>query len=132
MPDVGPDALFASRAISGFSVLTEVAGYAFSCSGLEVPLVATPTPRYLHDMTAWVRVCSVVDCPVGESREFVVGDRIVAIFHTEDQFFALDGVCPHQGGPLGKGKLQGLTVTCPWHGWQFNVATGQQIGRAHV
>jgi len=129
---VGLDAVLAIGAGSGFSVVTEVSGYTFSALGLEVPLVATPTPRYLHVMAAWVRVCSVVDCPVGESREFVVGDRIVAIFHTEDQFFALDGVCPHQGGPLGKGKLQGSTVTCPWHGWQFNVATGQHLTNASV
>lgn len=83
-------------------------------------------------MTSWVRVCAVADCPEGEAREFVVGDRIVAVFHAAGAFYALDGVCPHQGGPLGKGRLSGTTITCPWHGWQFNVATGQHLTNASV
>jgi nitrite reductase (NADH) small subunit len=74
---------------------------------------------------AWERVCTVDDCPPGEAREFVAGDRIVAIFHVDTAFYALDGICPHQGGPLGKGFLNGCIVTCPWHGFQFDVATGQ-------
>lgn len=76
-------------------------------------------------MSNWVRVASVAECPSGEGREFVAGERIVAVFHVAGELYALDGVCPHQGGPLGKGKLAGCIVTCPWHGWQFNVMTGQ-------
>ena len=38
---------------------------------------------------------------------------------------AIDGICPHQGGPLAEGLLEGTTVTCPWHGWQFDVCTGK-------
>lgn len=71
------------------------------------------------------RVASVSDVPNGEGREFVVGGRIVALFHVDGQFFALDGICPHAGGPLARGKLNGCIVTCPWHGWQFDVATGR-------
>jgi nitrite reductase/ring-hydroxylating ferredoxin subunit len=73
----------------------------------------------------WTRVASILDCPPGASREFVVDDRIIALFNVEGTFYALDGVCPHQGGPLGNGKLDGCTVTCPWHGWQFDVTTGR-------
>lgn len=50
---------------------------------------------------------------------------MVALFNIEGVFYALDGVCPHQGGPLGKGAVQGHVVTCPWHGWQFDVRDGQ-------
>ena len=50
--------------------------------------------------------------------------RIVALFNVAGQFYALDGICPHQGGPLGKGVLRGCIITCPWHGWQFDVSTG--------
>lgn len=75
-------------------------------------------------MPRWVRVARVVECPPGASLEAVAGDRIVALFNVEGTYHALDGVCPHQGGPLGKGALHGSTVTCPWHGWQFDVATG--------
>jgi nitrite reductase (NADH) small subunit len=73
----------------------------------------------------WHRLASLDELPPGCSREFTVGDRVIAVFRSGDQFYALDGICPHAGGPLGEGKLAGQTVTCPWHGWQFDVTTGQ-------
>ncbi len=57
--------------------------------------------------------------------EVIVGERVVALFNVEGTFYALDGVCPHQGGPLAEGEVTGCIVTCPWHGWQFDVRTGQ-------
>ncbi len=57
--------------------------------------------------------------------ELVAEDRIIALFNVAGTFYALDGVCPHQGGPLGQGDLAGCIVTCPWHGWQFDVRSGQ-------
>jgi nitrite reductase/ring-hydroxylating ferredoxin subunit len=72
-----------------------------------------------------VRSTSLNDCPPGQARELVADDRIVALFNVDGTFYALDGVCPHQGGPLGKGTLSGCVLTCPWHGWQFDVRTGQ-------
>jgi nitrite reductase/ring-hydroxylating ferredoxin subunit len=57
----------------------------------------------------------------------------VALFNVGGEFYALDGVCPHQGGPLGKGCLSGPILTCPWHGWQFDVRSGQhQLSRTLV
>ena len=76
-------------------------------------------------MSHWIRIAQVADCPPGSSLELVAGDRIVALFNVDGRFHALDGVCPHQGGPLGKGSLAGCIVTCPWHGWQFDVRTGK-------
>jgi len=76
-------------------------------------------------MSGWVRIAEVNDCPSGSARELVAEDRLVALYNVDGEFFALDGVCPHQGGPLGKGTLCGAVVTCPWHGWQFDVTTGQ-------
>jgi nitrite reductase (NADH) small subunit len=73
----------------------------------------------------WHFLCKAADCPPGTARELVAGERIVALFNVEGLFYALDGICPHQGGPLGKGELHGCIVTCPWHGWQFDVTTGQ-------
>ena len=55
------------------------------------------------------------------------------LFNVGGKFYALDGICPHQGGPLGKGSLTGCIVTCPWHGFQFDVTTGQhQTSRSLV
>ncbi len=84
-------------------------------------------------MSRWIRVCSTDDCPPGKGVEFVAGDRMVAVFNVDGTLYALDGVCPHQGGPLGKGCLTGAIVTCPWHGWQFDVRSGQhQLSRTLV
>ena len=76
-------------------------------------------------MAHWTRLAPVADCPPGAAVELVAGDRIVALFNVEGTLYALDGVCPHQGGPLGQGELTGCIVTCPWHGWQFDLRSGQ-------
>lgn len=84
-------------------------------------------------MANWQRLATVTELPAGTSGEYVAGDRIVALFNVDGKFYALDGICPHQGGPLGKGFLDGCIVTCPWHGFQFDVTTGQhQTSRSLV
>jgi nitrite reductase/ring-hydroxylating ferredoxin subunit len=72
-----------------------------------------------------VRLCSIADVPPGTGREVVAAGRIIAVFNVDGQFYALDGICPHAGGPLGQGSLAGGVVTCPWHGWQFDVTSGR-------
>lgn len=71
------------------------------------------------------RVAAVDDLPPGSGRELTAGDRVIALFRVGDEFYAMDGICPHAGGPLGKGYVTGTRVTCPWHGWQFDVTTGR-------
>jgi nitrite reductase (NADH) small subunit len=71
------------------------------------------------------RVASLSEIPPGAAKEVAVGDRVIAIFNVEGVLYGLDGICPHAGGPLAKGQLAGRVVTCPWHGWQFDVTTGQ-------
>ena len=71
------------------------------------------------------RVASADEFPPGSAREVVLEDRVVALYRVGDSFYAMDGVCPHAGGPLGEGHLSGTRVTCPWHGWQFDVTTGR-------
>lgn len=71
-----------------------------------------------------VRVASINDVPPGSGKELAAAGRVVALYNVDGQFYALDGVCPHAGGPLGQGELCGTTVTCPWHGWQFDVTHG--------
>jgi nitrite reductase (NADH) small subunit len=73
----------------------------------------------------WVRIAATSELEAGNCGEYVAGDRIIALFRVGDALYALDGICPHQGGPLGKGMLSGCIVTCPWHGFQFDVTTGQ-------
>jgi len=53
-----------------------------------------------------------------------VKGKKIAVFRVEGNLFAIENTCPHRGGPLGEGDLEGNVVTCPWHGWQFDVTTG--------
>jgi nitrite reductase/ring-hydroxylating ferredoxin subunit len=78
------------------------------------------------------RVARLDEIPIGEGREFVVAGRIVAVFNVDGAYHALDGICPHAGGPLAKGAMCGNVVTCPWHGWQFDVSTGQHCLNAQL
>ena len=75
-------------------------------------------------MSVFVPVASANDIPTGEARAYVVGDREVAVFNIDGAFFAIENSCPHQGGPLAEGFVEGPIVTCPWHAWCFDVRTG--------
>jgi len=79
-----------------------------------------------------IRVAAVSELPPGASKEVLADDLVVALFNVGGKFYALDGVCPHAGGPLGEGTLRGTIVTCPWHGWQFDVTSGQNCLNARL
>ena len=55
----------------------------------------------------------------------MVGRYEVALFNVNGEFFALENSCPHQGGPIADGWVEGETVTCPWHAWCFNLRSGK-------
>jgi nitrite reductase (NADH) small subunit len=76
-------------------------------------------------MTQRQAVCRVDELVEGRGREVVVGERVLAVFLCDGQISVTDGICPHAGGPLAQGMVRQQVVTCPWHGWQFNVCTGQ-------
>lgn len=78
-------------------------------------------------MADYVRVAAVTDVPPGTSAQIRLGERCVALFNVEGSFHALEGVCLHRGGPVGEGDLDGPVVTCPWHGWQYDVTTGANV-----
>lgn len=74
---------------------------------------------------AFVRAVEVGDIPAGTIRQVSVGGKEVALANVGGQFHAIDNTCIHRGGPLGEGLLEGKIVTCPWHGWQYDVDTGK-------
>ena len=51
-------------------------------------------------------------------------EQPVALAHLDSGFFAVDNTCPHAGGPLGDGEIDGCEVICPMHGWRFDLSTG--------
>lgn len=81
------------------------------------------------------------EIPPGERKVVEVAGRSIGVFNLDGEFFALRNRCPHQGGPLCSGTLagfifspapgeyqysrQGEILRCPWHGWEFDVRTGQ-------
>ena len=75
-------------------------------------------------MPNFVKVATVSQVAPGTGMVATVNDKEVAIFNVDGTFHVIDNVCKHRGGPLGEGELEGDTVTCPWHAWQYNVKTG--------
>ena len=76
-------------------------------------------------MSDFTSVAKTGDVPSGEGRVVEVDGTSVALYNVGGEFYALDNTCIHRGGPLGDGICEGTTVTCPWHGWQYNVTSGE-------
>ena len=92
-------------------------------------------------------VCPVSELPPGERRIVDAEGRSIGVFNVGGAFFAIRNRCPHQGAPLCRGlvtgtmvpsapgvfdwRRQGEIVRCPWHGWEFDITTGQSIFNPH-
>ena len=76
-------------------------------------------------MPEFVRAIAVSDLPPGQATEVTVDGEGLALFNVGGTFHALTNRCPHRGGPLGQGFLDGAEVSCPWHNWTFDVRTGE-------
>lgn len=63
----------------------------------------------------------------GEGKIAEAGGKQLAVFNVDGKFHVLDNTCCHRGGPLGDGELEGNVVTCPWHGWRYDVTTGKCV-----
>jgi nitrite reductase (NADH) small subunit len=73
----------------------------------------------------FVRVAKVATVPPGQILEVHVAGKNVAVANVGGNFYAISNTCLHRGGPLGQGPLEGTMVTCPWHGWAFDVTSGK-------
>jgi nitrite reductase (NADH) small subunit len=73
---------------------------------------------------ALVKVGSLAMLPAESVMEACVGEDRYAICNVEGAIYALAGTCPHRGGPLGQGAVNGGNLTCPWHAWEFDCRTG--------
>lgn len=74
-----------------------------------------------------VRVCALGDLAPGRMRYIDLDGLPLALANVEGRIYAFSDSCRHEGGPLSAGALIGETVTCPWHGWTYNVRTGKSI-----
>ncbi len=82
---------------------------------------------------AFVKVASISDIEPGHGKQVNVDGIEIALFNVDGKFYAMENACKHRGGPLGEGELDGDIVTCPLHGWQYNVTNGNCVTMpAHV
>jgi NAD(P)H-dependent nitrite reductase small subunit len=73
---------------------------------------------------AFAKVAEVGAIPSGQGIIVEVEGKQVAVFNCDGQYYATQNNCIHRGGPLAEGLLEGSIVTCPWHGWEYDISTG--------
>ncbi len=78
-------------------------------------------------MATFVLMTTLDQLPEGSAKEVEHDGRIIALFHVDGVISAIDGLCPHQGGALAEGPVDGTLVYCPWHNWAFDIRTGQSM-----
>jgi nitrite reductase (NADH) small subunit len=63
----------------------------------------------------------------GEAKEFELGGKTICVANLNGTITAMDNVCLHMGGPLGQGFIEGSKIVCPWHGWEYDLKTGEVV-----
>ena len=75
-------------------------------------------------MAEFMSVCKVDQLASGEGKTVEVLGKLIALFHHEGAYYAIDDVCPHMGASLSGGSIENAVVTCPWHAWRFRLTDG--------
>jgi len=83
-------------------------------------------------MNGFVRVARKDELEPGRGKTVDVAGTPVALFNVGGTYYALHNTCRHRGGPLGEGELSNSVVTCPWHGWQYDVTTGEKVANPEI
>jgi len=78
-------------------------------------------------MSRYIKVARVDEIASGEKKIVEVDGIEVVVVNLDGEFFAIEDVCTHDGGPLGEGELDGDQLICPWHGARFDVRTGDAL-----
>ena len=78
-------------------------------------------------MGTMTRVATTAELQPGQSKRVEVDGEPVAVFNIGGKFYAIHDTCVHRGGPLNEGTIEGTVVTCPWHGWEYDVAAGKCV-----
>ena len=72
-----------------------------------------------------IKVAHINDLKEGMGKVVTANGKPIALFLVDGKCYAIDNTCVHRGGPLGEGFLDKNIVTCPWHGWEYDITTGQ-------
>ncbi len=76
-------------------------------------------------MSEVVRVATASEIAEGQSKMVEIQGRQIALFRIDGELYAIDNICKHRGGPLHEGEIDGKSVLCPWHGWAYDVTSGE-------
>lgn len=76
-------------------------------------------------MADFITVCRETDITPNAARRFIVNGKEIALYHLAGKFYATQQACLHRNGPLAEGEINGCSVTCPWHGWEYDIPTGE-------
>lgn len=80
-----------------------------------------------HGASRRIRVAGAGEVLEGKGTAVLVEGKPIALFRVEGACHAIANACPHKGGPLAEGELEGHVVSCPWHGWTWDVRTGANV-----
>ena len=75
----------------------------------------------------YIKVAQVSELTEGRKQKVTLGDRVILLSNIKNSFYAVDNTCPHMGGSLYDGQLEGSNITCPRHGSVFDVTTGKAV-----
>jgi nitrite reductase/ring-hydroxylating ferredoxin subunit len=78
-------------------------------------------------MAHYLKAANTGDIAPGSAKMVELEGRRIALFNIDGNYYAIDDTCTHRGGPLSEGFIEGEQVTCPWHGAQYNIKTGQVL-----
>ena len=78
-------------------------------------------------MTDWTDVAPAAELPPGESRVVEIDDTVIAVFNVEGEYFAVENLCTHDYAELTDGEVYGDVITCPLHGAEFCLRTGEAL-----
>jgi nitrite reductase/ring-hydroxylating ferredoxin subunit len=78
---------------------------------------------------SWLRIAPAAELPDGSAARLDLDGEPIAIFRDADELFALDAECLHMGGPLEEGEVEAGVVVCPWHGWRYDLCSGERLDR---
>lgn len=77
----------------------------------------------------FLTVAPIKEFADGEAKLVSIGEKAIAVFRRGDEFFAFEDECPHRGASLAQGQVCDIAITCPLHGWQFDLTTGESFTR---
>jgi nitrite reductase/ring-hydroxylating ferredoxin subunit/alkylhydroperoxidase/carboxymuconolactone decarboxylase family protein YurZ len=122
------DAILAAHPIAGTENVTQATEWMLDWEAERH--AQEPSRQAGEGEDGFLRAAALSDLTPGEPRTVRLGDRSVVLIRLEDGgVTALSNICPHSGGPLGEGRLEGNILTCPWHDWHFEITTGECINR---